>query len=200
MVRVYPGVGFYVAHGIMRAAAAVAAAIAAAVVWLVLRRRVCRVRVGGRVYLVMRGTGQESARAHTLHRMYLDNRALARHLRAEAADDPRMARLARALEHDPPQLREVDPRAPHVAYSEGKGRVIAVCFRHALPYNEQYFVMLHELAHVANATWGHDDAFWACFATLLGHAVRAGLYERVDYARAPVTYCGEPIDDQPLTE
>ena len=161
-------------------------------------RRVRRVRVGGRTYLVMRGTGRERERATILHRMYRDNCALARHLRAEAPGDARMARLARALEHNPPQLREVDPRASHVAYSEDKGRVIAVCFRHALPYNDQYFVMLHELAHVANASWGHGEEFWDGFAALLGHAVRAGLYTRVDYARSPVSYCGERIDDQPL--
>lgn len=60
------------------------------------------------------------------------------------------------------------------------------------------FVALHELTHVANLSWGHDDSFWNTFKDLLRLAVRSGIYQKRSYADDPARYCGQDIRSQPL--
>jgi hypothetical protein len=60
------------------------------------------------------------------------------------------------------------------------------------------FVALHELAHVANVSWGHDDNFWNTFRDLLKLAVKSGIYKKRSYADDPARFCGQDIMSQPL--
>jgi hypothetical protein len=60
------------------------------------------------------------------------------------------------------------------------------------------FVALHELAHVANSSWGHDDSFWKTFRDLLRLAVKSGIYKKRSYADDPARFCGQDIMSQPL--
>lgn len=60
------------------------------------------------------------------------------------------------------------------------------------------FVALHELAHVANFSWGHDDSFWNTFRDLLRLAVKSGIYKKRSYADDPARFCGQDIMSQPL--
>ena len=52
---------------------------------------------------------------------------------------------------------------------------------------------VHELAHVYTTQVGHTKLFWDNFRFLLGEAVAAGVYKRVDYQKHPVEYCGVDI-------
>ena len=86
------------------------------------------------------------------------------------------------------------------AFSKGK-KAIFVCVwdkrsqRLESDANARY-ILLHELAHVANETYGHDEAFWANFAALLEMAETLGAYSHTDH-EPEKTYCGHRIGRSP---
>lgn len=89
------------------------------------------------------------------------------------------------------------------SYTLDKGSKLVLCLRdkktkqlHDL--HILVFVALHEVAHMGNETWGHDDKFWQTFKFLLNEARMAGIHNPQDYARNPVIYCGLPIDYNPF--
>ncbi len=105
---------------------------------------------------------------------------------------------------DPNSLHELDPNnAEHdSAYTEGKGEYIALCIRDAQgklhDINTAMYVMLHELSHVIETSYGHVNSFWDTFKWLLQEAVEIKVYEPVDYKNNPITYCGLKLTFNPL--
>ena len=95
-------------------------------------------------------------------------------------DDSEFTRLTRVWRARRPVFRETEKGTSHAAYTENKGDVIAICLRKPRDLNALTFVLVHELAHIANASWGHDDNFWKLFRSLLDYAERMGLYEPVE--------------------
>jgi hypothetical protein len=102
-------------------------------------------------------------------------------------------------EHRPSQ------KGKNVAYSWAKGKLIMLCLRdidnpaQIVDINTLMFVVLHEVAHIANyAEWNHKPQFWSIFKFLLNEAVVSGIYKPVDYARNPVDYCGFNINHNPI--
>lgn len=105
---------------------------------------------------------------------------------------------------DPSVIRETLPTSKLTAYSENKGEKIAFCLNKRNHNNEELiddntlmFVALHELAHVASETVGHNDEFWSNFRFLLKEAVDLDLYTPLDYSKYPQSYCGMKITDNP---
>lgn len=66
--------------------------------------------------------------------------------------------------------------------------------------NTIMFVNLHELTHMMNDKWGHEESsgFWNLFKSMLEEAVLLGLYNPVNYANHPINYCGLLINYNPL--
>jgi hypothetical protein len=99
---------------------------------------------------------------------------------------------------------ENDLDANSTSYSENKGEKIVVCLRDKKPpykivdTNTVMFVMLHEMAHLMTTTIGHTPEFWTNFKQILHDGVSCGIYQPVNYARAPVPYCGMEITDSPI--
>ena len=60
------------------------------------------------------------------------------------------------------------------------------------------FVALHELAHLADENYGHNESFWRYFKTILEEAVAFGIYIPVDYGKTPDRYCGLLVQSNPL--
>jgi hypothetical protein len=92
----------------------------------------------------------------------------------------------------------------NTSYVEDKGRIFAVCLREKKTGNSRiekmdavFFVVLHELSHIANAGWGHEYDFWQQFKHLVKEASDAGLYRIVDYRSNPIDYCGLEISYNP---
>lgn len=105
---------------------------------------------------------------------------------------------------DPSVIRETLPTSKLTAYSENKGEKIAFCLNKRKENNEELiddntlmFVALHELAHVASETLGHNDEFWSNFRFLIKEAVGLELYTPLDYSKYPKSYCGMNITDNP---
>ena len=191
--------------------------------------RISRVRpvmshVDGGYYRVHPAYGQPDAAADFLATIHARCIALMEHMRAKylragpevAARFPERAAITRRLldNYDPDALMENAPHNPagDTAYSIDKGRVLAVCLRErnareigapdAYDLHDVqtvFFVVVHELAHLGTAEFGHPPPFWSCFRLLLAESAEAGVVpEWPDYERAPVRYCGITIDYSPL--
>ena len=107
--------------------------------------------------------------------------------------------------YNPSALTENAPAtSENTSYVEDKGKVFAVCLREKLSGNNLFhndnllqFVAMHEMAHLATKSIGHEPEFWINFKILLKNAKDAGLHEPVDYAKYPENYCSLNIDSNP---
>jgi hypothetical protein len=92
------------------------------------------------------------------------------------------------------------------SYVIDKGEVFAMCLRDPKnnnkiddKYNNLVFVLLHELAHIANfVSFGHDMPFWNMFKFLLQEATELGIYQPVNYKQTGSPCCGIVITYSPL--
>ncbi len=64
-----------------------------------------------------------------------------------------------------------------------------LCFSTKTSYNTLIFVVLHELAHMASNSFGHNNEFQTNFRWLVDAARAAGIYQYVDYRSSPEKYC-----------
>lgn len=143
--------------------------------------------------VVKQGSAGDMRRAAaTLLRLERDFKAFLRSAAAAFPQDDAPSRILRRWNGKLYETRE------HAAITENKRR-IRVCIRDArnrlLKYDLAKFVILHELAHVANDSWGHDKCFWTTFKVLLEMAVGLGFVE-ADIPRT-TTYCGSEIGSDP---
>jgi hypothetical protein len=107
------------------------------------------------------------------------------------------------------QIYEISPlnKDGFTSYTEDKKKLI-FCLRkkeknnkgeHDLhDINTIMFVVVHELSHMMNSTWGHGIDFWILFKFMLENAVDAGIYKPIDYRKNPIVYCGMKISYSPL--
>jgi hypothetical protein len=112
--------------------------------------------------------------------------------------------VKRVLEnYDPDVIFENNPKdGEDTSYVVNKGDKFAICLRNKSTkkihnYNLLQFVTIHELSHLGNLDWGHDDSFWAWMKFMLIQAKESGLYEPYDYSKNPTVYCGLPISFSP---
>jgi len=120
--------------------------------------------------------------------------------RADPAD-PRTTRLLQRL--NDVRIEEAPWEHGTSSYTLNKGELIALCVRNKdnkdfHDQNTLLFVVIHELAHVASVSKGHNKEFMDSFKWLLKHARASGLYHPVDYSQQPITYCGVKVTNNPL--
>lgn len=119
--------------------------------------------------------------------------------------DERRAIIERMLSnYNPEVINENDPAtSSDTSYTIMKGKELHVCLREKTPpyrlhnINDMMFVILHEIAHMGNDTWGHDDRFWSVFKFVLHEAKLAGIHDPIDYRLNPITYCGLIVNYSP---
>jgi hypothetical protein len=116
-------------------------------------------------------------------------------------DDERVNRLSKGMSRL--KLEEA-PNDDGSSYTINKGDLMALCLRHKQAdhpfhnYNTLQFVTIHELAHIASISEGHNKEFIDNFRFLLREANALGYYEPVNYANAPITYCGVKVTNNPF--
>ncbi len=115
--------------------------------------------------------------------------------------DPKVKRLIR--NYRPNKISESLPNTNYTSYSVNKGEKIVFCIRSKktnklIDINTMMFVAIHELAHVMTKSIGHTEEFWDNMKYLLKKGIKLGIYNKVDYKRSPVPYCGTEITDSPL--
>lgn len=105
---------------------------------------------------------------------------------------------------NPKKIVETLPTSEYTAYSENKGQKIAFCLNkqkqdndNLIDENTLMFVALHEMAHVASKSIGHNTEFWNNFAFLIEEAEEIQLYRPIDYSKKNTEYCGMTITSSP---
>ncbi len=106
--------------------------------------------------------------------------------------------------YQPDRLYEGTPGADDFTYTEDKGEKIVLCIRDADTKqlhreNLVMFPLIHELAHLCDKEHdaNHGDNFKKYFKILLDEAVMVGIYQRENFERNPVEYCGMDITQNP---
>ena len=140
--------------------------------------------------------------ADLLARITVSMKKLVKHMGKKYPDRENVKRLVEKF--DPKRVYETLPTSEFTAYSENKGEKLAFCVtkqknddNDLIDQNTLMFVAIHELAHVANKTIGHDASFWKNFKFLLENAKEIGIYVPEDYKKKQVSYCGMQISDNP---
>ena len=117
---------------------------------------------------------------------------------------PNRSNVKRLVEnYNPRTIKETLPTSEYTAYSENKGEKIAFCLNTTknnnklIDLNTLIYVALHEMAHVASESIGHNDEFWNNFKFLLNEAVEINIYKPIDYKTESVSYCGMELTDNP---
>ena len=104
---------------------------------------------------------------------------------------------------NPKKIYETLPTSEYTAYSQNKGEKLAFCLNtkknggKLIDLNTLTFVAIHELAHIASKSIGHNEEFWNNFKFLLEEAEIIGVYKPEDYKEDPKNYCGMKITDNP---
>jgi hypothetical protein len=114
--------------------------------------------------------------------------------------DDRVKRLTKGFRRA--KIEEA-PNDDGSSYTINKGDLVALCLRHKEKdhpfhdYNTLLFVVIHEMAHIASISEGHNTEFITNFKWLLQEAKKFGHYEPVNYQKSPMTYCGVKVTNNP---
>ena len=123
------------------------------------------------------------------------------YLDSKSPNDKRVKRLKDRL-YDV-KIEESPMEKDVSSYTINKGELISMCVRHKKKnknfhdYQTLLFVLIHELAHVASISKGHNREFMTNFKFLLEHAVESKMYYAQDYSNSPITYCGVKVNNNP---
>lgn len=157
-----------------------------------------RSTLDNREYLVQENDDAEAA-ANLMAEIRQRLVTLTEHLYRSFPDDERTVLLKSNF--DANAFREGSEGSGYTSYSLNKGEKIILCLRNKnklMDINTMMFVSIHELAHLANATVGHDDAFWNTNRWLLEEAINIGIYVKQEFNKQPVEYCNITITSTPL--
>ena len=120
-------------------------------------------------------------------------------IKTHPSDDPRIVMLK--ANFNPNSLKEGEEDSGYTSYSINKGEQIVLCLRNKdalVDINTMMFVVLHELTHIATESIGHTPEFWDNFKWILEESINIGIYQKKDYDRESVEYCGMTITSTPL--
>ena len=121
-------------------------------------------------------------------------------LQKKIPSDERVKRLVKGFRRA--EIEEA-PNDDGSSYTINKGDLVAICLRHKKDdhpfhdYNTLLFVIIHEMAHIASISEGHNSEFITNFKWLLQQAKDLGYYEPVNYNKSPMTYCGVKVTNNP---
>ena len=96
------------------------------------------------------------------------------------------------------QFKENNKKFPpenETSYTVNKGHQIVLCLvdynnMQIYDMNTLMYVVIHELAHIANDSFGHDESFYSIFNYLLQESIFAGVYSFNNFDKLPKYYCG----------
>ena len=116
--------------------------------------------------------------------------------------EPRQGTQQLKIKFNTNNLTENIPNGKFKAYSVNKGEQLSLCLRNPdntfIDENTVMFVSIHELAHVMTDEIGHTPKFWDNMRYLLLKGSEIGIYNKIDYSKTPVNYCGKDINSTPL--
>jgi hypothetical protein len=91
------------------------------------------------------------------------------------------------------KLKETSKADTSVAYTVNKGTELRICVRKSKneleDLNTTMFVILHELAHIASKSYGHNSEFKRNFSYIAKIASSIGIYKPQNFETFPVNFC-----------
>jgi hypothetical protein len=121
-------------------------------------------------------------------------------LKAKYPNDERVIRLVKGFGSVEIEETTEEPGDDNTSFTINKGELMSLCVRKGAnddksrelhDYNTLCFVIIHEMAHIASVSEGHNVEFIENFKFLLKEAVDMGYYTPVDYSKNPFLYCGK---------
>lgn len=150
----------------------------------------------------VRERGKINEAADLLAETTVNMKKLVEHVKKKYPDRENVRRLVSKF--NPTKIKETLPTSEYTAYSENKGEKLAFCLNQNKKNNENLidkntlmFVALHEMAHIASKSVGHNDEFWYNFKFLIEEAESIQIYKPIDYKKESKNYCGMMITDNP---
>lgn len=128
--------------------------------------------------------------------------SLITHLKEKYPERENVQRLVKKCNSS--KIKEILPTSKYTAYSENKGEKLAFCVTTQkdndtlIDDNTLMFVALHEMAHIATKSVGHNEEFWKNFRFLIHESNEIHIYNPQNYKEKPQTYCGMTIRDNPF--
>ena len=121
-------------------------------------------------------------------------------LKRKYPNDERVIRLVKGFTHV--EIEETTEKLgdDNTSFTINKGELMSLCVRKGEnddpkrpmhDYNSLCFVIIHEMAHIASVSEGHNFEFIENFKFLLKEAVAMGYYTPIDYSKNPFLYCGK---------
>lgn len=161
--------------------------------------------VDGNPYTVKKRFEDHQKASDILARLNSINETIIEHMEkkymnTEDEDDVRFL----AENYDGGTLSEHTPDSTiNTSYVLNKGDLIKLCLRDPKTgefhdFQTLLFVNLHELSHLLDKEYGHNESFWDSFTAILNEAIELNIYEPRDYSKHPVKYCGLTITSSPL--
>lgn len=152
-------------------------------------------KIDNRYYLVRKLSDRQKA-ADMLAEINKNCVLLIQHLQKAHPDNADIKRLFKNF--NPDNISEGSPENGYTSYSVNKGEKIILCLRQKeddklVDMNVIMYVTIHELAHLMTSEVGHTKKFWDNFKFILQEAVDIDIYEKIDYSKSPVKYCGIKI-------
>lgn len=162
-----------------------------------------RSSVDGKEYKVQEDLKCPKCAANQMAKIHGNIKRLINHLKAKYPSDPRVNNIV--ARYNPEHVSEGPPsNGKDTSYSIAKGRRIVFCLRSGRNPDEIHdintlmFVGIHELAHLASDTYGHNKEFVQNFKFLLHESDNIGVYTIENYYRRPVEFCGMMINSNPV--
>jgi hypothetical protein len=153
--------------------------------------------VNNKKYSVIK-TGDYTAAADMLASLEDKARAF---IAAASVKYPNDTTIKRIQKYWTGSLTEI-PQSDTIAYALDK-KDLFICVRdnagNIQQLNDLLFVLLHELSHIQNISYGHDAPFWKQFKRTLEMANKLGYLPYVNYDQYSVTVCGKTINANPAT-
>lgn len=148
---------------------------------------------------IVRSLPNKAKAANLLGKMNKRLQILVEHMQSadSKASEEDVDRLAKNF--NPDSISEGTEKSSYTSYSVNKGEKIVFCLRSKeqneklIDINTLMYVAIHELAHLMTKEIGHPPEFWRNFKILLQEGIKIGIYEKIDYSKEPVKYCGMKI-------
>ena len=157
-------------------------------------------KTNNKTYGIQETFNESSKALELLSKLHNEMNKLVKALHKIHPTDERVIRLVKGIEN---MKIEEAPNDDGSSYTINKGELMALCLRHKKgdhpfhEYNTLQFVMIHELAHIASVSEGHNQEFINNFRFLLRQAKSLGFYEPVNYSHNPIHYCGIKVTNNP---
>ena len=158
--------------------------------------------VDGNKYCVRENRKNKKEASDLLAKTVVKLNKLIKHLDAKYKTDDKIKRIVK--NYNPKKIVETLPNSEYTAYSENKGRKIALCLNEEkqnnsslIDENTLMFVALHEVSHISTVSNGHHPEFWDNFKFILTEANEINIINLEDYNNKNTTYCGMSIKSNP---